>query len=347
MGKFKWKISLRGLKRPISPTKHATVADPSRSRQGFTRANTKSNQNLKAQYNNGQSQSPISQQAPPLPSLTNSPSISSTFSEQSGYVEQEPKKFLNEKYAKCSVKGNFLTLAAQPKNVELGEWLAHQLVEMNRLLTGMIQVIQEVDTNTGLPLCNEQQCPTMSAGRLTYTWLENGRPAKIPAPQYIVRVQRWIVGKIHDEKTFPTAPPPTVDQTSYMSGDTGAATPSTATPIAAPPTNLNQPLSTLAGIQDEWIGKSSGFPQHFHSDVKAIIKQMFRCYAHLYHCHFTDPFWHIGRHAELNSCFVHFCTVAMYYDLISRKDMEPLQGLIDIFVAQGVIPKEAVQQHVS
>ena len=38
----------------------------------------------------------------------------------------EPKRFLNEKYAKCSVKGNFLTLAAQPKNVELGEWLAHQ-----------------------------------------------------------------------------------------------------------------------------------------------------------------------------------------------------------------------------
>lgn len=36
---------------------------------------------------------------------------------------------------------------------------------MNRLLTGMIQVIQEVDTNTGQPLCNEQSCPTMSAGR--------------------------------------------------------------------------------------------------------------------------------------------------------------------------------------
>ena len=125
MGKFKFKVPCRGLKRPISPTKHAAVTDPDPSRQGFTRGNTKSNQNLKAQYNNGQAQSPISQQAPPLPHMTNSPSISSTFSEQSGYVEPE-KKFLNEKYAKCSVKGNFLTLAAQPKNVELGEWLAHQ-----------------------------------------------------------------------------------------------------------------------------------------------------------------------------------------------------------------------------
>lgn len=74
---------------------------------------------------------------------------------------------------------------------------------------------------------------------------------------------------------------------------------------------------------------------------------MFRCYAHLYHGHWEDPFWHIKRHLELNSCFVHFVTVAMYYDLLSRKDMEPLQGVIDIFVGQGVIPREAVQQHTS
>ena len=39
------------------------------------------------------------------------------------------------------------------------------VVEMNRLLAGMIQVIQEVDTNTGMALCNEVNCPTMSAGR--------------------------------------------------------------------------------------------------------------------------------------------------------------------------------------
>lgn len=180
---MKWRVAFNKLLRPISPTKN-TVANQSQSpssRQGFTRGNTKSNQNLKAQYNGGQS--PVTQQAPPLPPLSNSPSISSTFSQENVYNEQEPKKFLNEKWAKCSVKGNFLTLAAQPKNVELGEWLAHQreltilqvcsdeanlieiVVEMNRLLTGMIQVIQEVDTNTGLPLCNEIQCSTMSAGR--------------------------------------------------------------------------------------------------------------------------------------------------------------------------------------
>jgi MOB kinase activator 1 len=40
---------------------------------------------------------------------------------------------------------------------------------MNRLLVGMIQVIQEVDINTGVAICNERECPTMSAGRYKHT----------------------------------------------------------------------------------------------------------------------------------------------------------------------------------
>lgn len=200
---------------------------------------------------------------------------------------------------------------------------------------------------------------------LTYTWLENGRPAKIPAPSYIVRVQKWIVGKIHDESVFPTAPPPStsIAATAYMSGDTssGTVTPTSATGVAAAglgsptlaqgssaipagPTTVNQSLASLAGLTNDWVGRASGFPQHFHADVKSIVKQMFRCYAHLYHNHYDD-FWHMGRHLELNSCFVHFMTVSMYYDLLPRKDIEPLQGLVDIFVSQGVIPREAVAQH--
>lgn len=120
----KCKVAFNRLLHPVSPSKRS-VTDTDASRQGFTRGNTKSNQNLKAQYNGGQS--PVAQQTPPLPPLTNSPSISSTFTQDLSYNEQDaPKKFLMEKWAKCSVKGNFLTLAAQPKNVELGEWLAHQ-----------------------------------------------------------------------------------------------------------------------------------------------------------------------------------------------------------------------------
>jgi hypothetical protein len=39
------------------------------------------------------------------------------------------------------------------------------VVEQYRLLHGMLQVIQEVNTVNGYPICNESTCPTMSAGR--------------------------------------------------------------------------------------------------------------------------------------------------------------------------------------
>lgn len=115
--------SLRILRESSQKSTTLTKIYSSR-RQGFGRANTKSNSNLKAASANGAST--VNSHIPPLPPLTNSPSISSSLSMDSNYSDGETKRFFNEKYAKCSVKGNFLTLAAQPKNVELGEWLAHQ-----------------------------------------------------------------------------------------------------------------------------------------------------------------------------------------------------------------------------
>lgn len=53
-----------------------------------------------------------------------------TGSENAGYEPpvkpEQPKYFFQEKYAKLGVRGNFMPLAAQPKNVDLGDWLAHQ-----------------------------------------------------------------------------------------------------------------------------------------------------------------------------------------------------------------------------
>ena len=97
--------------------------------------------------------------------------------------KEKPKFFFRERYAKLGVKGNFMPLAAQPKNVDIAEWLAHQgnrLVpwpdkttsnlldigmEQYRLVAALLQCIQEVDANTGLALCNPKGCPVMSAGR--------------------------------------------------------------------------------------------------------------------------------------------------------------------------------------
>lgn len=70
-----------------------------------------------------------------MPPLTTSASFSSIAGSIGGsnsengidQLEPEPPKFFfREKYAKLGVRGNFMPLAAQPKYVDLGEWLAHQ-----------------------------------------------------------------------------------------------------------------------------------------------------------------------------------------------------------------------------
>jgi hypothetical protein len=174
---------------------------------------------------------------------------------------------------------------------------------------------------------------TCIAHRHTYTWLDtNKRPIKIPAQQYIHLVQRWINGKIHDPKLFPTDS--SNDSATFASGSVN--TPTGNTPIPAGPTNVNLPLSALAG--HDWLGKSSGFPESFEQDIRSIYRQMMRCYAHLYHGHWLSPFWDLNAYKELNTCFIHFINVGKLYKLIGDKDMEPMQPLIDLWAAKGLLP---------
>ncbi|KAJ5281886.1 hypothetical protein N7478_007258 [Penicillium angulare] len=297
-------------------------------RQGFGRGGNNKNNPPKSP-----AQAP---QDPRTGAMSNSPSLSNslTIDNLAANDPDAPKYFFQEKYAPLNVRGNFLTLCACPKNVEIGEWLAHQIVEQYRLLHGMLQVIQEVNGVTGVQICNESTCPTMSAGRLTYTWLVDGRAAKISAPKFINRVEKWIVSKIHDPVMFPTENVNGIPETSAL-GDAAAAATGAPVPEGANP-------GTNGAGADEWIGKSSGFPQTFYKDCQGIMKQMFRCYAHLYHAHWLNPFWHINKHDILNMCFVHFVTVAKYYQLVSDKEMEPMQPLIDLFIKQQRVPPEAL-----
>jgi hypothetical protein len=140
------------------------------------------------------------------------------------------------------------------------------------------------------------------------------------------------MGKISDPNLFPT-------DTSFQNSATfasGGTTPGSNTPIPAGPTSLNTPLSTLAGR--EWIGKASGFPENFETDIRSIYRQMMRCYAHIYHGHWLDPFWHINAYKELNTCFIHFVNVGKLFNLIGDKEMEPMQPLIDLWMARGLLP---------
>ena len=101
------------------------------SRQGFGRGgnnkNNNTNNNSTPRMNNGAPVlSPVAQTAPQVTPVPNSPTLGSPLDSPAANDPDGPKYFFQEKYAPLNVRGNFLTLCACPKNVELGEWLAHQ-----------------------------------------------------------------------------------------------------------------------------------------------------------------------------------------------------------------------------
>lgn len=134
-------------------------------------------------------------------------------------------------------------------------------------------------------------------------------------------MQRWISGKIDDTKIFPTE----AEGVSY------ALNPTFTSPGASP--------ADSAG--GDWLGKRSGFPKDFGSICQTIFSQMFRVYAHLYHAHFIDPFYHLNLEKQLNSCFSHFLLTATTLDLLKSHDLEPMQPLIDLWAANGTFPPES------
>ncbi|KAF2722671.1 Mob1/phocein [Polychaeton citri CBS 116435] len=260
--------------------------------------------------------SPSSLTPPSIPPAPASPSLTASLPPNDMPPEPKEKKneplFFREDYTALIVKGNFMTLAAKPQQVEEGEWISHQLVEQTRLLASMVKIVQEIDKVQGRPICNEAKCPTMSAGPTTYTWIDTNRnPINLPAVTYIRHIQTWLGGKITDPALFPT--------------DTFTVAPR----VLSPEEQLNDP--------DFWLGKYSGFPQRFEIEVKNMYKQMFRCYAHLYWAHWLD-FWHLGCWRELNTCFTHFVNVGRIFGLLSEKDMEPMAPLLNIWVKNGVLP---------
>lgn len=105
------------------------------------------------------------------------------------------------------------------------------------------------------------------------------------------------------------------------------------------PQGLPAPSSAAIGNANrEWLGKVSGFPESFENDIKSLYRQMFRCYAHLYHGHWVDPFYHLGATKELNTCFIHFVNVGKLFNLLDDKDLKPMQPLVDIWAAKGLMP---------
>ncbi|KAB5580304.1 Mob1/phocein [Coniochaeta sp. 2T2.1] len=255
--------------------------------------------------------------------------------------------WLNAAYARHIVRGNFMTLSARPKTVEMGEWVAHQVVEHWRMLVTFIKLVHDKDED-GYTICNGRTCPKMSAGpNHSFTWLNSRlEPVEIPAYEYLSLVQRYISSKIDDSAVFPTDPsgisfapiPPSIS----------APVSSSSLPSHLPSSNSNSNPNLFSsqgqgkGHQEgDWTGSRSGFPPHFLDVCQKIFRQMFRVYAHLYWSHFEDPMYHLGLEKSMNSCFSHFILTATTLDLLGRGDLEPMQALVDLWAANGTFPKES------
>lgn len=114
------------------------------------------------------------------------------------------------------------------------------------------------------------------------------------------------------------------------------------------PQGIPAPSSAAIGnVNKDWLGKVSGFPESFENDIKSLYRQMFRCYAHLYHGHWLEPFYHLGAYKELNTCFIHFVNVGKLFNLLDDKDLKPMQPLVDIWASKGLLPSvpHPQQQH--
>nr|CAI5820784.1 unnamed protein product [Callosobruchus analis] len=75
------------------------------------------------------------------------------------------------------------------------------------------------------------------------------------------------------------------------------------------------------------------FPKNFQSIAKTILKRLFRVYAHIYHQHFSEVV-HLGEEAHLNTSFKHFIFFVQEFSLIERRELAPLQELIDKLTAK-------------
>ncbi|XP_002443916.2 MOB kinase activator-like 1A [Sorghum bicolor] len=73
------------------------------------------------------------------------------------------------------------------------------------------------------------------------------------------------------------------------------------------------------------------FPQNFKEVVKTIFKRLFRVYAHIYHSHF-QKIVSLKEEAHLNTCFKHFILFTNEFGLIDKKELAPLQELIESII---------------
>ncbi|KAF8937642.1 Maintenance of ploidy protein mob2 [Haplosporangium gracile] len=96
-------------------------------------------------------------------------------------------------------------------------------------------------------------------------------------------------------------------------------------------------IQTLINDENTFPTKDGrDFPPTFVQTVRAIFKQLTRVFAHVYHSHY-DKMLSLCQEAHFNSLFAHFVSFGREFDLLDKKDIVPMQELIDIMDNNGVL----------
>uniref|UniRef100_A0AAZ3QZP0 MOB kinase activator 1B n=1 Tax=Oncorhynchus tshawytscha TaxID=74940 RepID=A0AAZ3QZP0_ONCTS len=226
----------------------------------------------------------------------------------------KPKKNIPEgshqyellKHAEATLgSGNLRMAVMLPDGEDLNEWVAVNTVDFFNQINMLYGTITD--------FCTEESCPVMSAGpKYEYHWADGTnikKPIKCSAPKYIDYLMTWVQDQLDDETLFPSK----IGMSLYLD------------------TIIYQNTSSLFNLYTLYpclCPQGVPFKRNFMSVAKTILKRLFRVYAHIYHQHF-DSVMQLQEEAHLNTSFKHFIFFVQEFNLIERKELVPLQDLIE------------------
>ncbi|XP_050965580.1 MOB kinase activator 1A isoform X1 [Labeo rohita] len=229
----------------------------------------------------------------------------------------KPKKNIPEgshqyellKHAEATLgSGNLRAAVMLPEGEDLNEWIAVNTVDFFNQINMLYGTITE--------FCTETSCSVMSAGpRYEYHWADGTnikKPIKCSAPKYIDYLMTWVQDQLDDETLFPSKIglfefPFVMNRYTVKAFHTG---------------------SFVCHLHHCLFRPGVPFPKNFMSVAKTILKRLFRVYAHIYHQHF-DSVMQLQEEAHLNTSFKHFIFFVQEFNLIDRRELAPLQDLIE------------------
>ncbi|XP_009955700.1 PREDICTED: MOB kinase activator 1A-like, partial [Leptosomus discolor] len=91
-------------------------------------------------------------------------------------------------------------------------------------------------------------------------------------------------------------------------------------------TNIKKPIKCSAPKYIDYL--MTWVQDQLDDETLPILKRLFRVYAHIYHQHF-DSVMRLQEEAHLNTSFKHFIFFVQEFNLIDRRELAPLQELIE------------------